>query len=112
MNTSDVLTDFVVQLNDPTSGFPTFAPAPSAYSALASASAFPTLADFNASLMSGALKVERFGAGVQCTRLCQRVMLIRYMGKRLFCLSRKLMDPSVVLGHVVCSRKSCCKTLW
>ena len=46
MNTSDAL-DFVDQLDAPASAFPTLSPAPSA---------FPTLADFNASSTSDVLK--------------------------------------------------------
>ena len=79
MNSSDALTGFVDQLNAPASAFSTLT---------AASSAFPTLADFNASSTSEAL--------------CQRVLLIHNMGNRLFCLSRKLMDPAVVLGHVIC----------
>ena len=47
MNSSDALTDFVDQLNAPVSSFPTLASA---------SSAFPSLADFNVSLASEALK--------------------------------------------------------
>ena len=47
MNSSDALTDFVDQLNAPASAFSKLAPA---------LSAFPTMADFNASSTSEALK--------------------------------------------------------
>ena len=59
---------------------------------------FPTLENFNASSTSKALKWTDL---IQRTR-CQRVLLIRNMDNRLFCLSRKLMDSAVVLGYVAC----------
>ena len=78
MNTSDALTNFVDQLN-----------------------VFSTLEDFNASSTSEALK----GTDLLHDTVYQVVstrLLIHSQGNRLFCLSRKVMDPAVVLGHVEC----------
>ena len=74
MNTSDALTNFVDQ-----------------------SSAFPTLEDFNASSTSEALKWTDL---VQDT--VYHMLLIRSMDHQSFCLSRKLTNPAVVLGHVEC----------
>ena len=71
--TSDALTNFVDQLNV----FPTF----------------PTWQ---------ARRVKHLSGQTWCRTQCQHVLLIHSMGNRLFCLSRKLMDPAVVLWHVEC----------
>ena len=75
---NDILTDFVDQLN-----------------------VFPTLKDFNASSTSEALKWKDLVQGTMYYAYCG-VLLIHNMGNRLFYLSRKLMGPVVMLGHVVC----------
>ena len=83
MNTSDALTDFVDQLN---------------------------VIDFNASSTSEALKWTDLVQDTVYQIVSTRTVNTQH--EQLFCLSGKLMDPAVVLGHVVCRRKSCCKTLW
>ena len=86
------LTDFVDQLS---------APGASSFSALASTS-FQSLADFNASTTSEALKWTDLEQNTVYSVQCQRVQLIHNMDNRSFCLSRKLMDLAVMFGHVVC----------
>ena len=76
------LTDFVDQLS---------APGASSFSALASSS-FQSLADFNASTTSEALKWADLEQNTVYSVQCQRVQLIHSMDNRSFCLSRKLMD--------------------
>ena len=92
MNSSDALTGFVGHLNAPASSFSTLASA---------SSAFPSLADFNARSASEALKWTDLVQDAVYQIVSTRT-LIHNMGNRLFCLSRKLMDLAVVLGHVVC----------
>ena len=92
---ADTLTGFVDQVNAPASSF----------SALASTSS-PSLADFNASSSSEALKWTDLVQDV-----VSQILLLPSMFNLLFCLSRKLMDLAVVLGHMVCRRKRSCRTL-
>ena len=74
---NDALTDFVDQLN-----------------------VFPTLEVFNASSTSEALKWTDLVQDTVYQIVSTRT--IHSMGNRSFCLSRKLMEPAAVLGHVVC----------
>ena len=102
MNTSDALTGFVDQLNVPASSFATLAPA---------SSAFPSLAYFYASSTSEALRWTDLVQDAMNQIVSTRTVNTQHR-QSIICLSRKLMDPAIVLGHVVCKRKSCCKTLW
>ena len=69
------------------------------------------LGRFQCKLNEWSVKVDRFGAGCSVPD-CVNAYHWYTRWTIDYSLSRKLMDPAVVLGHVVCWWKSCCKTLW